>query len=256
MKAPPDSEFHATRPRKRRPPQPKQETLDLCRELRKAERWTVRVIAERSNPALVTKYLFEGHGKTASAAIGHARKRFLNAMRSDLLVKHMLFSDEAEALTLERAARTEGQDPTQMLKTIQWVDDPTKPVGHPRRHIAEAADLKAAGWTWTQIYERFGIEKQNRARAHGLRGSTPLTQRAKFRLKVKKAMRRKYRKSRLIQRLKKLFPGPFPYQYEVSIKFLGPGEKRPLVFAHRSILPLLPARAYPLRLPISPQGGA
>lgn len=237
------------------PPEPKQETISLCRELRKIEYWTVRVMAERSNPAIVTKYIFLARGKTASAAMGQARKRLTGVMKSDPVLKDHLLSDRAEALTLELVARTEKRDPTQMIKSIYWLDDPTKPVGHPRQRIAEAAALKKAGWDWQRIYEQFAVPKENRRRKAGLRGETSPTQRAVFRSRVKSALGRKRRKyAGVIQRLKKLLSGPFPYLYEVTIKFLAPGQERPRAFAHRSILPRL--LAHVVRLPISPTGGA
>jgi hypothetical protein len=176
-------------------------------------------------------------------------------MKSDPVLRDDLLSDRAEALLLELVARTDKQDPTKMIKSVYFLDDPTRPVGHPKQRIAQAAALKQAGWDWQRIYERFGVPEETRGRNKGLRGATAPTQRAMFRWRVKATLRRNRRKySGVIRMLKKLFPGPFPYLYEVTIKFVARGQERPRVFAHRSILPRL--RAHLLEPTASPKGGA
>lgn len=242
--------------RKRQPPrQPKQETIELCRELRKIERWTVRVTAERANPAIIKRYVFEGRGSTLSAAMGQARKRLSQVMKSDPLFKYIQFSDRGEALTLERVADIERWDHTKMEKAIYWLDDPTKPVGRPRKRIAQAAALRESGWSWQRLYDRFEVPKGNPKKSGALRGEAPETPRAVFRSRVKAELRRKRRKYHgAIERLKKLFPGPFPYLYQVTINFVPTVGGRPHVYAHRSILPFL--RAHNVTFPTAPTGGA
>jgi hypothetical protein len=223
--------------------------------LRNIEQWSVRVTAERANPAIIKRYVFEGRGNTLSAALGQARKRLSQVMKSDPLFNYTQFTDHGEALTLERVADIEKRDPAKMEKAIYWLDDPTKPVGRPRQRIAQAAALKESGWGWQRLYDRFEVPKENPKKGGGLKGSTPATSRAVFRSRVKAELRRKRRRYEgTIQRLKKLFPGPFPYLYQVTIDFVPAGGSRPLVYAHRSILPLL--RAHRVTLPTAPTGSA